>query len=367
MEHTDATSFWTLWWNAIDRWSFITILVLMAIGVWLIMAVSPAVALQHHWSPFVLLKRHFFILGPGLILLISTTLFQKNSLVLFSRIVGILAWIGIWAVLIGGPEIKGAKRWLSLGGFSLQPSEFLKPAFAVLIADLLSRGTHFSWVMVALGVVLFPLFFQPDLGMIFLMGAVCFCQCFVAGLSWIWTLGIGLMTLSGAGAIYVCFPHAAARIQSFLAGGGKDPFGSHYQILQALKSFSSGGLWGKGPGAGTILNSLPDGHADFIFAVAGEELGLMVCLIILTLYGFIIFRCLWHAFQETDAFYTLSIVGLTLQFAFQTLLNIASVLRIIPTKGVTLPFMSYGGSSFLSLCLSMGMVLALTRRYRGLI
>ena len=172
--------------------------------------------------------------------------------------------------------------------------------------------------------------------------------------------------VGGAGA-YLCFPHAAYRIQTFLSGSDQDPLGSQYQVTQALKSFSSGGLLGKGPGAGTILNALPDGHADFIFAVAGEEMGLLVCLGIVVLYGIVLYQFFWHAFQEIDRFHALAVVGLTLQIILQAVLNMASVLRMMPTKGMTLPFISYGGSSFLSLCWAMGMLLALTRRYRSMI
>lgn len=367
--HKELPSLWSVWWRAIDRCSLISILVLMAGGVWLIMTASPAIALQHHWSPFVLLKRHFFILGPGLILLLATSFCNKNLLFKIACILGGFMWLGLWGVIYLGAEIKGAKRWLPLGGFSIQPSEFFKPAFALISAYILSMQSErkFAWATIALFVAILPLFLQPDLGMAFLISAAWFGQCFVAGLPWIWTLSSFFSAAVGGIAVYLCFPHAAHRIQSFISGEGQDPFGSHYQILQALKSFAAGGLLGKGPGAGTILNTLPDGHSDFVFAVAGEELGLVACLIILGLYGLILFRNLWYAFQETDMFHTLGVVGLALQFGLQTILNIASVLHLIPTKGITLPFMSYGGSSFLSLCFSMGMMLALTRRYRGLI
>ena len=367
MSEHPSPSFWALWWHTLDRWSFLSILLLIAMGIWLIMTVSPAVALQHHWSAFVLFKRHLLIVGPGLMLLVLTTFSSQFWIKDAARVMGVLAWMGLWFVLLFGTEIKGAKRWIHCVGFSLQPSEFLKPALAVITADFLSRGYPYAITASVLFLAIFPLFLQPDLGMIFLICLVWFFQCFLAGLPWRWTWGIGLGAMVGLLGVFLCFPHAMHRIQCFFASEGENPFGSHYQILQALKSFASGGILGRGPGGGVFLNHLPDGHADFIFAVAGEELGLLVCLFLLILYGLIIFRGLWHAFQEMDLFHTLAIGGLTLQFAFQTLLNLASVLHLIPTKGVTLPFMSYGGSSFLSLCWSMGMVLALTKRYRELL
>lgn len=362
----EAQSFWGVWWRAIDKVCFLSTVGLILLGIWLIMTASPAVALAHNWMTFVLLKRHLIIVIPSFLILLGTTFLRKSWLLRTSQGIVIGAWLCLWLVLFYGVSIKGARRWLSILGFSLQPSEFLKPALAVVTAGLLSKPWGFFWATVVVGITIIPLFLQPDLGMIFLLLCVWFSQCFVAGLPWIWTLGLmgsGFFSLIG---IYLWFPHAAHRIQIFLGTAQQDPFGSQYQINQALKSFSSGGILGKGPGAGSILNNLPDGHADFIFAVAGEEGGLIFCLIILGLYCLIIFRGLWHALNETEIFYRLSILGLTLQMAFQVILNIASVLRLVPTKGVTLPFLSYGGSSFLSLCWAMGMFFSLTRRYRML-
>lgn len=359
---------WSLWWAGIDRWILASTLVLMAIGAWLIMAASPAVALQHKWSSFLLLKRHFMMLSMGIVLMIITSFGKKETLVRVSKSMGVVAWIGAWIVIAWGMEIKGARRWLSLGFFSLQPSEFIKPALVIVTAQILSQETSKRflqaafWFCLAVG----PLFFQPDLGMIFLMSSVWFTQCFLGGLPWKWTWSAMAGAVVAALLAYWWFPHAAHRIEIFLGRGGHDPFGSHYQISQALKSFSSGGVLGRGPGGGVLVNHLPDGHADFIFAVAGEEFGLIVCLCIIGLYGLIIFRSLWHAFQEEEGFYFLAISGLGIQMAFQVTFNIASVLHLMPTKGMTLPFLSYGGSSLLSLCWSMGMLLALTRRYRGI-
>jgi len=359
--------FWTIWWNSIDRWAFVSVLVLMGFGVWLIMASSPAIALQHNWAPFLLLKRHFMIVGPGLFLMLVSSCLNKKSILKSSLCMGLVAWCGIWVVCFWGAEIKGARRWLSLGAFSLQPSEFLKPALSIAVAYLLSWPLHFLVSGTLIAVAIVPLFLQPDLGMVLVISAVWFGQCFISGLPWIWTISAFSSSIVGAVGVYFCFPHAAYRVQTFLSGADQDPLGSQYQVTQALKSFSSGGVLGKGPGAGTILNVLPDGHADFIFAVAGEEMGLLVCLGIVGLYAIILFRFFWHAFQETDRFYALAVVGLTLQIVLQAVLNMASVLRMMPTKGVTLPFISYGGSSFLSLCWAMGMLLALTRRYRTMI
>jgi cell division protein FtsW len=342
----------------------------MAMGVWLIASVSPSVTLQHKWSAFVLLKRHLIILVPGMLILLASTLAGKKGIVQMAVVMGILAWGAVWGTLGFGIEIKGARRWLSLLGFSLQPSEFLKPALSIIVAFVLAQHSKStSKFLYAMGITLLtllPLALQPDLGMMFLLCLGSFGQCFVAGLSFRAIGVLFCMALCSAIGAYFAFPHAAHRIQVFLGAGVEDPFGSQYQIMQALKGFAAGGLLGKGPGSGTLLAALPDGHADFIFAAAGEELGLVVCLILLGLYGLIGVRSVWIAFQEMDLFYVLALVGLSLQFSFQVILNLASVLRLVPTKGVTLPFLSYGGSSFLSWCWGIGMMLALSRRYRGL-
>jgi cell division protein FtsW len=359
--------FWTIWWRSIDRWSLVSVLILMGLGVWLIMESTPAIALQHNWTPFLLLKRHFMIVGPSLVLLVATSCLQRNSILKIALATGLLAWLGIWAVSIWGVEIKGARRWLSIGSFSLQPSEFLKPALSIAVAYVLSYPLHFLFSGALIALAIMPLFLQPDLGMIVVMCIVWFGQCFVGGLPWIWTIGAMTSAVFAGAGVYLCFPHAAYRIQTFLSGADQDPLGSQYQVTQALKSFSSGGWLGKGPGAGSILNVLPDAHADFIFAVAGEEMGLLFCIGIVILYAILLWRFFLHAFQEIDQFHALAIVGLGMQIILQALLNMASVLRMIPTKGVTLPFISYGGSSLLSLCWAMGLLLALTRRYRRLI
>ena len=346
---------------------------LIGIGIVLILTASPVVAAHHHWSPFVLLKRHLLIVGPGLIIFFLSSFFNKNQVILSSILVGILSWGALICVLLFGTEIKGAKRWLSIAGFSLQPSEFWKISTIILVAWIQKNknenllGLHPNlWTFALVMMTIFPLVLQPDFGMLFLILVIIFFQYFVSGISWLWIGAIISLGITGFLGAYTCFPHVYVRINGFLSGATLDRFGEQYQVLQAFSAFISGGLFGKGPGAGIILNTLPDSHADFIFAVAAEELGIIACCIIIAFYVLIVYRALFHASKETDSFYALVILGISLQFALQVFLNIGSVLRLIPTKGITLPFLSYGGSSFLSLCWSMGMLLSLTRRYRSL-
>ena len=365
--------FWGFWWNAIDRWILICALMLIILGTWLILAASPSIAAQHGWTTFVLLKRHLVFVCIGLVILLFGSFIQKEQLKNIVYGVAGASWVALWGVLVFGAEIKGAKRWLNVFGLSLQPSEFIKPAFCMLCAYILSdcsehmKNVRFLKVALLFLFVAFPLVLQPDLGTIFLLLMGALTQSFIAGLHWMWLVGAiggGLLSLIP---IMLCFPHAALRIRMFLGYENIDPFGKQYQILQSLKSFASGGLFGKGPGSGVILDHLPDGHADFIFAVAGEELGLIACLGIIALYAIMILRSFYASLKALHLEQVLLISGLAVQMMYQVALNIACVLRLAPTKGVTLPFLSYGGSSLISACWSISIILCLTRRYRTLL
>jgi cell division protein FtsW len=269
--------------------------------------------------------------------------------------------------LLVGTEIKGATRWISLAGFSLQPSEILKPTFAVVCAWMFAHTAKDptfpgTWITVGLGLLSVSLLMlQPDVGQTCVLTAVWSLQLFLAGLPMLW---VGLIAVSAAAALtgaYFMLPHVAQRIDSFL-----DPSaGDRYQIQRSMEAFMNGGLFGRGPGEGTVKALLPDAHSDFIFAVAGEELGLIACLVIVLLFAVVVLRGFSRAFHDNSLFVLLATAGLLAQFGLQALINMASSLHLMPTKGMTLPFISYGGSSLLALAFSLGMVLALTRRRVG--
>jgi len=268
------------------------------------------------------------------------------------------------ATLVIGPSIKGATRWISLPGLSVQPSEFLNPCFAVTTAWLLAegkRGTKFPGMLIAFAlfaVIAVLLKSQPDMGMLAVLTTVFLTQLFVAGMN-LALVGVGF-GLIGAGAVaaYSFLPHFRTRVSSFL-----DPAsGDHYQIDRAMEAFGHGGLLGTGPGEGFIKDKLPDAHADFVFAVMGEEFGLVLCLVLLAVFAFIVLRGLLRLLGEGDLFVVLAATGLVCSFGLQAFVNMASTLHLIPTKGMTLPFVSYGGSSVMAVALGMGMLLALTRR-----
>jgi cell division protein FtsW len=267
------------------------------------------------------------------------------------------------AVLYVGVEVKGARRWLSLAGMSIQPSEFLKPAFVVICAWLFAEhkrqpeipGNLFA--MLLLGVVLALLLAQPDMGQTLLVVGTWGVMFFMAGLSWVWIIALGIIGVVGLFAAYEIFPHVAGRIDRFLTGEGDT-----FQVDMGHEALVNGGWLGLGPGEGTIKRLIPDSHADFVFAVAGEEFGLITCMAIAAIFAFIVLRGLSVALKEHDDFTRYAIGGLVTVFGFQSVINMCVNLQLMPAKGMTLPFISYGGSSQIAIAISMGMVLALTRR-----
>ena len=249
----------------------------------------------------------------------------------------------------------------------MQPSEFAKPFFAVVSAWMFAewrRDPGFPGQYIAIGLYLMVislLLAQPDLGMTVVITAIWFGQFFLAGLPLWLVFGFGIAGVIGLGAAYMLLPHVTSRIDRFL-----DPAsGDSYQVSRSLEAFVNGGLTGTGPGEGTVKAYLPDAHADFIFSVAGEEFGGLACLLIIALYGFIVLRGYARLLSERSLFVLLAATGLLTQFALQALIHMGSAVSIMPAKGMTLPFISYGGSSLVALGIAMGMALALTRRRTG--
>jgi cell division protein FtsW len=355
------------WWWTVDRWTMAALALLMAIGALLIMAASPAVAERLGTDHFHFVRRQFIFLPPALLVMFALSLLSPRDV----RRVACLGFAGALVLtaltLATGQEIKGATRWVSLAGVTVQPSEFVKPTFAVVIAWMFTEqrlgegvpGNALSFGLYLLVAAL--LLLQPDVGMTLVVSAVWFVEFFLAGLPLFWVL-LGLVAgLGGLVAAYFAFSHVASRIDRFL-----DPAaGDTYQVATALQAFHSGGLFGRGPGEGQVKAVLPDAHTDFIMAVAGEEFGLVLCLLVVGLFTFIVLRGFARMLAEDNLFVLLATSGLLVQFGLQAIINMASTLRLMPTKGMTLPFISYGGSSMLGLALGMGMVLALTRRRYG--
>lgn len=352
------------WWWTVDRWTLAALVVLMIFGIVLVSAASPSVAEDLNLNPFYFVYRHLILLVPAVLIMVSVSMAGRKTLWrVASATLGGAMLLMVAAVLFG-PEIKGATRWVQIFGFSLQPSEFAKPAFAIASAWLIARHQHqenFPGHQLATGlfaIVLGLLLLQPDFGMSFVMAAIWGVQIFLSGLPLLWVFALGILGVGGIVLAYLFFPHVTSRIDRFL-----DPAsGDNFQVQKSLDAFANGGLFGTGPAHGQVKMNLPDAHADFIFAVAGEEFGLLAALFLVLVFCFIIARSAWKALQSEDLFIVLGAAGLLTQFALQSLIHMGSSLQLLPAKGMTLPFISYGGSSLLALGLGMGMLLSLTRK-----
>jgi cell division protein FtsW len=355
------------WWWTVDRWSLGALAVLMGFGVVLSMAASPAVAERLGYAPLHFAERHLVTVPVALAILFGVSLLTPRSVRRLAFIGFALATALLALTFVIGVEIKGARRWIYLPGLSLQPSEFVKPTFAIVAAWLFAQQKlqprfpgHLISVALFLLLVLM-LVKQPDLGMAVVVGLVWLAQLFMAGLRLYWVAAGTIAAAGGLVGAYMWLPHVTSRVNRFL-----DPAaGDSYQVNRSIEAFVNGGLWGRGPGEGKIKDVLPDAHADFVFAVAGEEFGVIVCIMLVGIFAFVVLRGFSRLLQEGNLFVLLSATGLLIQFGLQAVINMASTLHLIPTKGMTLPFLSYGGSSMLAPALGMGMMLALTRRRLG--
>lgn len=352
------------WWFTVDHTLLIAVLAIVFSGVVLSLAASPAVATAKGLDPYYFVYRHivFSIAGVGVILAVSflePRQIRRLSLVLFTVSLAALVYV-YW----NGREINGAKRWLLVMGFSFQPSELAKPAFVVVTAWLLAE-TQRAKDMPALSMsVLITVVFcsllvlQPDVGQTVLVAAVWAALYFLSGQPMIGGLAIGLIGVVGLSIAYAAFPHVQYRVDKFL---NPSP-GDNSQVDRAMQSFTEGGFLGRGPGEGTIKTVLPDAHTDFIFAVIAEEYGVLACLVLVLVFSFIVVRAFHRVRNEPDDAIRLAVAGLALLFAFQAYINMGVNVGLLPAKGMTLPFISSGGSSMLAISLTVGMLLALTRR-----
>ncbi len=357
------TSVVSRWWWTIDRLTLLSIIIIAALGAMLVVTASPAVAERIGLESYHFINRHFAFLPLALIVMVGTSLLTPRGVRRLALIVFAAALLAMVAVLFVGAEIKGATRWLYFAGFSLQPSEFVKPTFAVVAAWMFAAQKLDEDVPgYAIAIFLFVLvigllMLQPDFGMSIVVACVWAVQFFIAGLPLVLVGAIALLLILGGFGAYLSLAHVRLRIDKFL-----DPSsGKGYQVEKSLDAFENGGLFGRGPGEGRVKEVLPDAHTDFILAVAGEEFGLILCLVIVALIGFVVLRGFARVLKDNDFFVMVAVTGLLTQFALQAIINVASTTNLIPPKGMTLPFVSYGGSSTLALALGMGMVLALTR------
>ena len=360
------------WFWTIDRALLAMVLLLISIGLIAVAAASPAAAHRYsggsvHIGDMFYFKRQLFWVGVGVPVMLAVSMLSIGWAKRLSLIGTIGAIVALAAVPFLGFEINGAVRWINLGGFQLQPSEFLKPLFVVATAWLLAaryddRSVPALQVSFALLVLIAAMLVkQPDFGQTALFTAVWLVQAFLAGMSVMTLIGAVCVGVGGMGIAYMFVPHVTERIDKFLTGGGDT-----YQIDRALDCFKAGGLFGAGPGEGKAKFRLPEAQTDYIFAVIGEEFGAIACLALACLFLAIVVRVLLQLLDEDDPFIFLAAAGLATQFGAQAMINMSVNLALLPSKGMTLPFVSHGGSSFLALSMGMGLLLALTRRNRFL-
>lgn len=357
-------SFLGRWWWTVDRGMLAALLTLAVFGIVMVATASPPVAERIGLDHYYFLKRHIVMLVPALAIMLGVSMMERRAIWRLCSILFPLTILALILVLFTGMEIKGAQRWIHFLGFSLQPSEFMKPVFAVVAAWLMAmqktkenfRGNLMTAALYLMVITLILL--QPDLGMTVVITSIWAAQIFLAGFPFRLLIGFALLAAFGLVMAYFVFDHVQNRIDRFL-----DPTaGDNYQVQRSLEAFQNGGIFGTGPGQGTVKLGLPDAHADFIFAVAGEELGMFFVLILMAIFAFILLRGYNRLMDSNDIFCVLAVGGILTMFGLQAMIHMGSSLHLLPAKGMTLPFISYGGSSVLSMGLSMGIVLGLTRR-----
>jgi len=352
------------WWWTIDRSLLAVAMMLMGIGILLSFAASPSVAsrigIEDHFH-FVRLHIQYMVLALLVMLLLS--FLSWRYILTFSWGLLIISLLLLILVLLSGVEIKGARRWIVLFGTTVQPSEFVKPAFVVICAFLFSqsikwgRGVVYCCVITLLFITAGLLALEPDIGQTTLVALSAAAMFFLSGLPIMLFLLLGVMAAAFGLGAYFTLSHVKERIDAFLTGEGDT-----FQVDVGREAIIHGSWFGQGPGEGTVKRIIPDAHTDFVFSVAAEEYGIILCLIIVALFAFIVLRSLWLASQGGDVFSRYAMAGLAILFGLQAMINMAVNLHLVPPKGMTLPFISYGGSSLMAIGVTMGLLLALTRK-----
>ena len=352
------------WWWTIDKLTLSLVLLITFIGAFLVFSASPSVARVNNFSEYHFIKKQAVFILLGLFILFSTSMMRLKNIRRLSIVCYVLFLILMIVTLFAGYETKGASRWIKVFGFTLQPSEFIKPTFVVVSAWLLNGAKKTAdfpgtWLSAGLyGLTAVMLWLQPDIGMTIVVTLIWGFQIFLAGLPLMLVAIFAILGIVGGFAAYFTFDHVHERVHQFLFSDGE----LSYQVKKSMEAFESGNLLGRGPGEGVVKLHLPDAHTDFIFAVAGEEFGVWLCLLLVLLFALIVIRALYLSLKDNNLFITYAASGLAALFGLQGIINMASTLHLMPTKGMTLPFISYGGSSFFASALGMGMLLALTRR-----
>jgi cell division protein FtsW len=352
------------WWWTVDRELLAALVLLLAAGVVLSFAASPPVAERLGLGPWHFVVRQAFFAMLTVPVLIGASFLTHRQARVIALVVLVVSVVLLWLTLRFGVEVKGARRWISAFGQSVQPSEFVKPAFAVIGAWLFAESMKQQGVpartlaMLIGGVIVVGLLLQPDIGQTALVFATWAVLLFLSGISWLVIFALLVVGVGGLFAAYIFFPHFADRIDSFV----NPEEGNTYQVDKALESLLEGGWFGRGPGESLAKKVIPDAHADYVFSAAAGEFGIIFCLCLVGLIAFIVIRALASAQLQSSLFARLAASTLAIQFGLQCGINLAVNLSLVPAKGMTLPFVSYGGTSMLAIALGMGLMLALTRK-----
>ena len=352
------------WWWTVDRQMVIGVMVLLGMGFFAAFAASPAVAQHIGKSTYYFANKQLVFLVLAAFVFLAVSMLDAIWIRRLAMLMLVGAIGGVVLTLFAGVTVKGASRWLHIFGVSIQPSEMLKPAFVVVVAWLLARQrarfkAHDIWYALALliGCCLL-LAMQPDFGQTILLALVWMCLFYLAGGSLKLIAGLSSVGLAAGLYVYSAYPYFRSRIERFL-----DPStGDTYQVDKAMDAIRSGGITGVGPGDGQVKSILPDAHADYVFAVAAEEGGLLMGGFIILTFAFLVWRALWALREENEHWVQLASAGLICLFGLQAIINLGVNLNLIPSKGMTLPFISYGGSSLLASAITMGMLVGLMRR-----
>jgi cell division protein FtsW len=357
-----------VWWWTVDRWMLGVVALLIAVGVAMSFASSPAAAARMNvGDPFHFAVRQCVFAAGAAVMLIAVSMLDVKNVRRSAFFIWLIAIAIMIALPFAGHNAKGATRWLEFGGFTLQPSEFMKPALIILVAWMFSEGqkgqgvpgVSVAFVLYFISIAL--LLIQPDIGQTVLITVAFGAAFWMAGVPLSWVMGLGVAALAGLSSTYFLFPHVASRVDRFLSPDKADT----HQVDRAAEAIAAGRLFGRGPGEGVLKRAIPDAHTDFIYSVAAEEYGLIFSLLLISLFAFIVVRGLYKSMKLNDPFEQVAAAGLFVLVGQQAFINVAVNLDLIPTKGMTLPFISYGGSSMLAMGLTLGMALALTRRRPG--
>ncbi len=354
-----------LWWKSLDKYALTGLVLIGLIGLVVLSSASAGMAPRLGVTSMYFVKKQAIFFIPGFLLIFFFSYMKPKYLKPMALCLFIAAIIGIFGTLFMSADVKGAKRWLFIGPFSIQPTELLKPSLAIIFAGLLAnkevtrrmQGFYISMGMMALLGGL--LYLQPDFGMFMILALMWAVQIWTAGVSLKWIFGLGFSLVFVLIGAYFTLSHVSSRIDRFLGWGESI---DTYQVDKAQDAFLNGGFLGTGLGDGQFKYSLPDAHTDFIFAVIGEELGAIVCLLILAIYSLIIYSSFAKLFIKQDRFALIAGTGLISIFTMQILINMSVALNLLPTTGMTLPFISYGGSSIMSLSILLGSILCLTKK-----